>query len=194
MLLDSLANLIIVLFTAGIFFSFFRTDGHWNMENGLHSLQFFTTLSNLLCAAGALCVLLAGRGSGLPYWVWLLKYLGTVALTVTLLTVVFFLGPTLGYSELVSGAGFYLHLAGPLLAILSFCFLERYYTFSFPVSLLGLLPVCIYGTFYMIQVIIRRKWEDFYGYNKTGKWPISFVAMVIGTFLICLLLRFLYNL
>ena len=128
------------------------------------------------------------RNGGLPHGVWLLKYLGTASVTVTFLTVMVFLGPTMGYKSQLEGWSFYLHVIGPLLAIISFCFLERIWPLSCVVALLGLLPVLLYGILYLYKVVITKQWEDFYGFNKNGKWKISFSAMVIGTFLVCILL------
>ena len=58
-------------------------------------------------------------------------------------------------------------------------------------SLLGLLPVLLYGLLYLNKVVSRKEWDDFYGFNRDGKWPLSFAAMLIGTALLCLLLSVL---
>ena len=194
MALDIVINLFIFFYTFYAVVSYFRSEGHWDKANGLKALRFFTNLSNLFCAVAALLVVLTNTAQGLAYWAWILKYIGTAAVIVTFLTVLFFLGPAIGYKELLSGKGFYLHLCGPLLALLSFCFLERAYELSFSLSLIGCLPVILYGFVYLYEVVIWENWEDFYGYNKDGKWPISMAAMFIGGFLVCILIRLLYNL
>lgn len=190
-------DLIIFVCTALAWLSCFRGETGWSREAGLSSLRFYTILSNLLCALAALALALALLGGSVPRWVWLWKYVGTAAVTVTLLTVLFFLGPTVGYKTLLSGRDLYFHLLGPLLAIGSFCFGERLYPLSFPLALTGLLPVILYGTFYLYKVVLcpeEKRWDDFYGYNKSGKWPVSFAAMMIGAFLICCALWWLYRL
>ena len=114
-----------------------------------------------------------------------------------MLTVLFFLGPSIGYKPLLSGKDFYLHLLGPLLAIVGFCFFERFYPLALPLALTGLLPVILYGLVYLYKVVLcpeEKRWEDFYGYNKTGKWPLSFAAMMIGGALVCVALWGLYRL
>jgi hypothetical protein len=93
---------------------------------------------------------------------------------------------------MLSGKDLYLHLCGPLLAIVSFCFMERWYALSFFLSLLGILPVIIYGFVYLFEVVILKNWEDFYGYNKDGKWKLSMAAMFAGGFAVCMLIRILY--
>ena len=197
MLLIRLVNGMIFLFTFVAFLLGFRKEGSWNLSSGLRGLRFFTLLSNLLSGLAALLVALTVTERGLPFGIWLLKYCGTAAVTVTFVTVMLFLGPTLGYKSQLEGWGFYYHVAGPLLAILSFCFLERFHTLSFPLSLLGVLPVVLYGLLYAWKVLLcpePRRWEDFYGYTKGGRWLRSACVMLSGTFLLCVLLRFLYGL
>ena len=186
--MDTVINIVIFVITAISILFCFRKDRHWDLQKGKKSLRFFTILSNLFCAISALLLVFSSS-----YWAWLLKYIGTVAVTVTLLTVMFFLGPNMGFKQMFSGKDLYLHLCGPLMAIVSFCFLERRYNLSFPLSLLGILPVIIYGFVYLFEVVILKNWEDFYGYNKDGKWKLSMVAMFAGGFAVCMLIRILYT-
>ena len=190
---DFAANLIVVVFTAVCLCVCFRKDGKWSVQAGLRALRFFTTLSNVLCAVASLLVLLTLR-QGVPFGIWLLKYIETAAVAVTFMTVMVFLGPTMGYKDQLKGFAFYLHVSGPLIAIISFCFLERWYPLSFALSLTGMLPVILYGSFYLNRVVVAKKWDDFYGFNKSGKWQISFSAMVAGSFLLCILLWLLCRL
>ena len=192
MMIDRLANIFIFLFTVCAFIQCFFVDGKWNLHAGIKALRFFTILSNLFCAFASLLV--AITLPELPYLFWITKYIATCAVTVTCITVLVFLGPVMGYKTLLSGRDFYLHLAGPILALLTFCFLEKYYTLSSGAFILGILPVILYGLFYFYKVIIKKQWEDFYGYNKNGKWPVSMAAMFLGGFLVCLLIMFLQNL
>ena len=187
-IMDNAINILIFVITAISFLFCFRKDGRWDLRAGKKSLRFFTILSNLFCAVSALLWVLSSS-----YWAWLLKYVGTVAVTVTLLTVIFFLGPNMGYKPLFSGKDLYLHLCGPLLAIVSFCFMECQFALSFSLSLLGILPVIIYGFVYLVEVVILKNWEDFYGFNKDGKWKISMAAMFAGGFAVCMLIRILYS-
>ena len=168
----------------------FRYEGEWALRRGLKAFRYFTVLSNVFCALTALVMALAQMKDAVTPAVLLLKYLGTVSVTVTLLTVFLFLGPTQGYRTMLEGDNLYMHLIGPGLAIGSFCFLEKQ-PFSFPVALLGLLPVALYGALYLYRVIYApeaTRWEDFYGFNMGGKWPLSFAAMLLGTLLVCVAL------
>ncbi len=193
-MIAAVINLIIFVSTLCVIIGYFRKDGHWDRKKGAASFRFFTCLSNVLCAIASLLMLVFELGGSVPFPVWLLKYLGTVSVTVTFLTVMFFLGPTMegGYRALLLPAdNFYMHLAGPLLAIISFCFFEKG-ELGFGLSLTGILPVLAYGCLYLYKILYEKeekRWEDFYGFNRGGNWKISFAAMMAGTFLICMLVR-----
>ena len=158
-------------------------------------MRFFTVLSNLFCAGAALlmCHFPYSRG------VWMLKYAGTTAVTVTMLTVFLFLAPSMGkggLAKLLKGADLFMHLITPLLALVSFCVFEKR-GMSFGTALFGMISVILYGPWYLYRVVYapeEKRWEDFYGFNKGGKWPVSFAMMAAGTFLICMGLMALQNL
>ena len=120
--------------------------------------------------------------------IWMLKYVSTVAVTVTMLTVFIFLMPVYRtITGLLKGYDLFMHLLTPVMAAVSLCVFERH-----PISLLtaasGVIPVCVYGIWYLYQTIYapeEKRWEDFYRFNMGGKWPISLVSMLTATFLIC---------
>ena len=154
--------------------------------------RYFTTLSNMLCAFAALAVLLHSGGA-LPFWVLLLKYTGTAAVTVTMLTVFIFLGPiSHKWKDLLVGPELVLHLINPLLAIVSFVFFEKT---ELPVWTIaaGVAPVLLYGILYGIKVLgVReeRRWNDIYGFNRGGRWKVSFVMMLAAAAVISTVLLF----
>lgn len=185
-------NLAIFLITSVLTVRFFRKDGAWNAEKGKIAFRFFTVQSNVLCALSALLLCLF-PGS---HTVWLVKYAGTTAVSVTMLTVLIHLGPMYGYKKLLSGGDLFMHLITPLLALVSFCAFEKR-GLAFPEALWGLAPVILYGALYMYRVVFcppESAWDDFYGFNKTGKYYLSAAVMAAGTFLICLGLMALQNL
>ena len=195
---DWFLNILIPLITLIIVVSFFRKEGQWVPERGKFALRFFTTLSNILCAAACLLTALAINAGGIPEWIWMLKYIGTAAVTVTMLTVLFFLAPSFGKGALkvlLSGTDLFMHLITPLLALVSFCVFEKR-GMTFCQSLWGMLPVVLYGPVYLYKILFalpEKRWDDFYGFNKQGKWPVAFAGMVLGTFLICMGLMALQN-
>ncbi len=185
---STLINTLIFLTTTVLVAGLFFREGKWQPERGAKAFRYFTVLSNVLCAVSALVMAIGQVSGNVSPSVVMFKYLGTVSVTVTLLTVLFFLGPTIGYKVLLSGRDLYLHLIGPLLAIISFCFLEKR-GMSLGTALLGLLPVVLYGSVYLYKVVLSpedKRWEDFYGFNKGGKWPMAIVAMMAGTLIVCL--------
>ena len=195
--LSLIFNAAIFIVTAAIVVSLFRKDGAWSIEKAKPSFRFYTVLSNVLCGIAALCVCVSRLGGSLTYGVWLFKYIATAAVTVTLMTVLLFLGPANGgYKGFFSGRNLYLHLLGPLLAIASFSLFEKR-PMSFPGSLWGMVTVVLYGLYYLYRILYapeEKRWKDFYGFNKGGKWPVAFAAMMLGGFAVCMLLRLLQNL
>lgn len=183
-------NAVIFAATVALVASCFRRDGRWQPREGLHAFRYFTVLSNVLCALSALVMMIARLRGQVSGGVMLLKYLGTASVTVTMLTVLLFLGPTMGYAQLLAGRDAYMHLIGPLLAIASFCFLEKR-GLTFPAALTGLAPVVLYGAVYLYKVVYApegKRWEDFYGFNRGGRWPLAFTCMLAGTAVVCVVL------
>ena len=198
-MLDFILNLLIFLIMAVILVSFFRKDGRWDPDRVKNTFRYFTCQSNVLCAGSALAAAAAQLAGNVPRWVWTLKYIGTAGVTVTMLTVFLFLAPSVGkdwYTVLLKGASnLCMHLVTPLLAILSFCLPEKR-GMSFLWSLWGLLPVVVYGQHYLYRILFApegKKWEDFYGFNKQGKWPLAFGMMLAGTFAVCMLFLLAQN-
>ena len=166
---------------------------HFQAEPASVVMRYFTILSNLFCALASLAMALSRVCGNTPQVLYLLKYMSTCAVTVTLMTVLVFLGPRAGYKFLLSGPDFWLHMAVPLLAIVSYFAWDRVPMNGYAV-LLGVLPVVVYGTLYLYKVVLtspEKGWPDFYGFNQNGKWPFSFAAMIIGGFVISWLFWFL---
>lgn len=189
--MDLFLNALIFCLTLVLTLRFFHKDGTWKFGNGSAAFRFFTVLSNVFCAAAALLMCGASSSS----WVWTLKYTGTAAVTVTMLTVFLFLGPNYGYKKMLTGTDLYMHLITPLLAILSFLGFEKR-AMTVQTALLGVLPVLLYGMVYLYKVVYapeNKRWDDFYGFNKDGKWPISFAAMLAGGLAVSMLFLFLQN-
>ncbi len=148
-------------------------------------LRYYTALSNLLCAAACLAVAITRLCGEVPPAVLILKYVGTAAVAVTFLTVMLFLGPFVyDYKFLLTGPDLWLHLVCPVLAIVSLLLCDKPDA-PFGVVFLGVLPVPLYGAMYLYRVILappEKRWEDFYGFNRGGKWPLSLAIMVLGAF------------
>ena len=199
-MIDVILNLAIVLATPLLLIRFWRRTGRKDREKFRAAVRFFPVLSTILCSATALIMLSALLAGSVPEWVWILKYIGTAAVTVTMLTVFLFLAPSVGkdwYDVLLKSLGdLFMHLLTPLMALVSFCVFERR-GMTFPRSLFGLLPVALYGPVYLYHILLApegKRWNDFYGFNRGGKWPAAMAGMLAGTFLMCLGIMALQNL
>lgn len=183
-ILSIIVNLAVALFVAGAVFAHTRTSPLGVV------MRYYTALSNVFCALACMAVAACRLAGVLPQFVLLLKYIGTSAVTVTFLTVLVFLGPTVGYKPLFSGPDLWLHLICPVLAIVSYLAWDQV-SGGFGIVFLGMLPVAAYGLVYLNRVVLmpeELRWEDFYGFNRGGRWPVSFTAMIIGSFLVSLVL------
>ena len=214
--LINVVNINLVLWSVASMY-LYRGDGNMAV-NGARVFIYFTIDSNILGAVSGLPVLFcAVRGAAeafrpesdkrtiIPYRAFrvfprgivLLHYAGTAAVSVTLLTVLFFLGPMLGYGPMFAGKNLYLHLICPVLCIISFCFLVREYKITMPETLVSVLPTFLYGIVYVRQVIFlgfeNGGWHDFYGFNQWGTWHLSALIMLLGTWAAGLILRILHN-
>ena len=195
-ILSIIFNLVIFAVTFALATSFFRKNGSWDVKNGFSAFRYFTVLSNVIAGLASLFMAVCQIAGNVLIIVWHLKYLGTVMVTVTFLTVILYLGPRAGgYKDLLAKENLYMHLIIPILTIISFCFFEKGKAMSINLALCGVLPVILYGTFYLYKIMLapeEKRWEDFYGFNREGKWYITFGAFLAASVCICILLRFLY--
>lgn len=192
-----LCNLAVIGLTAWSVLCFFFGDriGDGNMAvMGTGCFRYFTIDSNILASFCCLFVLfytVPGMFQVrvmLPSWVSSLKMTGTAAVTVTLLTVLCFLGPSIGYGPLLEGNNLFLHLINPLLCLLSFIFFETGEEIQDYRRWIGMIPVAVYGCVYLIMVVSvgyeNGGWADFYGFNKGNLWYVTVVAMAAASFII----------
>ena len=165
--------------------------GEGNMAiGGARAFRYFTVDSNIL-AAIASAVLLpqlvkaakAGnpqlsRGASMLY------HAGATSVAITFFTVLFFLGPTMGYAAMFVGNNFFMHGSTPVLAMVSSIILLARITprLTFKQSLAGWIPVVIYGAVYISCVVFTQFWPDFYGFNRGGMWFISYPVMMLAGF------------
>ena len=200
LLLNLLTFVLVLLSILWFFRPAGANAGAGNMgAGGTGCFVFFTNDSNILAGLIALLTvpfnirsLIRGQDA-IPAWLMTLKLVGTAAVTLTMMVVLLFLGPTQGYANMFSGVCLFLHLLCPLLAILSFCFLERGLFITKRRLLWVLVPTVLYGTVYLVQVVFREAWSDFYGFNLGGSWYISYPVLPAVTYLFALCLRALHN-
>ena len=195
-------QILIIVFTVWSVGTMFFVSGSGNMRvNRSVIFRYFTVDSNILCAAGcifSLIQMLRGHQAE-SKTLMLFRYASTAAVTVTMMTVLLFLGPVYGYDAMFSRWNLWLHLLGPILAIVSFVWLERDEAVPEKKHLvLSMLPVIVYGIVYFVMVVLIGKdkdgWPDFYGVNRNGMWYLSYAVMLAGMALIDIVLRTLRTL
>ncbi len=206
-IISLILNLLIVGFTVYAVSTFYTGTGSGNMMvQGTDSFRFFTVDSNILAAIMSAVMLvfnikrIKNINTGIPNAVKLIKFMSTVAVTLTMITACFFLSTVYTFEKMISGSCFYLHLITPLIAIFVCTVFEADGKMSFKQMLSGLVPTVVYGAVYVVMVLILGKenggWEDFYSFNSgilENKWYLSIFIMLFATFLISLALRAIHN-
>ena len=205
-------NLSVIFFTVSAIAYNFRSDvivdKAWFGYRGWKSLRFFTNLSNVLVALSSAITLFYNCRNAIkdeyvfPKFAVAFKFVGTVAVSVTFFTVVFYLAPVFavnghGYFALFTGNNFFLHFFTPVLEIISFVFFEKGEPVSFPFTFAGLIPTALYSIVYAVMVVAVGEenggWADFYGFTFGGKTqaiPFSVAGMLLLTYFIAFFLRF----
>ena len=139
--------------------------------------KYFTVQSNLVLGLVAFVALLMdlllvlGKIKTSPLWTRILLFAASVGTTITMLTVIFFLGPTMGYGSMYNDANLFMHLLTPLLAIARVIFFEKE-TLHFSATFIGAIHMTVYGIFYLSNVIMNNGYGtvqyDWYGFGAGG--------------------------
>lgn len=190
-------NILIVLSTVWAVGYYFFAGPDVLGSAGTGCFKYFTTDSNVLTALASLVMLvfqcrsLRDPDAAVPKPVLIFKLVGTVSVTITLLTVVFFLAPVAAakggwpsYLFFFTDNIFCLHLSTPLLAIAAY-WLERDERITFRNSLWALSSTVVYSIVYLVMVVFVQAWTDWYGFTFGGKLymaPVSMIAMYLLTF------------
>ena len=196
-------NILITISTIGIVISYFcGNDGKYHI---LPHLRFclFTTDSNILCMLSAVImgwfeIRYLRTGKPVPKLAVVLKLAGTAAVALTFTVVVVFLGPIMGFFEMVfGGTSLYMHFLGPIFAFVSFCFLESTHRIEKKFLIPAIVPTVIYGIVYVTMVVFIGEnnggWADFYSFNIGGFWYLSCVVIVLAALGLAAVLRLVHN-
>ena len=160
---------------------------------GLECFKFFTVDSNVLIGIISLIMLyyeyklIKGRIEYIPNSLYILKLIGVVCVMLTFLVTIFYLAPYIpnGYYALYRNANLLFHLIIPLLSLISFIFFEKTKKVKFKYIFLSLIPIVIYGIFYVINILLHLdngnidKEYDFYAFAQGGVNTILFVFLFI---------------
>ncbi len=170
---------ILVLITCTSMFVGFRfmPDQTLLELNGTRMFKFYTVDSNILIGIVSFILaifeykLLKGKIDKIPESVYILKMVGTAAITLTLIVTLFFLAPLYGFYAMYNNNNLFFHLIIPLLSIFSYVLYEKHdckYKYSF----FGIIPMFIYSIYYITNVLIHLDnggltfKYDFYGFLR----------------------------
>ena len=191
-LILDVATIIMVIVASIMMFNY---GGSALAVRGIFFLRYFTVQSNMLLGAILLIALpfdaslLLGKRNESPLPIRVLNLVGTIGTTITMLTVLFFLGPTMGYGFMFSEANLFFHLLIPLAGLIRVIFLEGEGDGpKWQASFFGLIHLFGYGLFYLFNVAIHNGYGqtdyDWYGFgtNGLGIGILAFALMLMGAF------------
>ena len=174
-----------------------RGDDRNLMAHGLASLKYYTVLSNLCSgmASALYCIQMLTDTGSPAAWVLILKLTGTATVMVTFLTVMVFLGPTMGWAPMFEAGNLWLHLLLPLAAAADLCLFVPLASLPFAATLGPVTFTAAYGAWYIWRVMRHGAKSDgvvydFYGFCQWGTDKIGLVAavMLLVTWVIAALL------
>ncbi len=196
-------NIFVATATTAVAVSYYFYCENPLVVTGLDSYKFFTTDSNILAALSSLVMIpyeiqiLRGKRERLPHAAIVFKYIGMISVMLTFITVLVVLLPVYDVKFLLLGTAFHMHVSGPLLALVTFLFLETDSKIKLPETLLALIPVVIYGAVYLTEAVIIGEenggWMDFYTFNRGGLWYIIMPVILAETYLIAVVTRLIHN-
>ena len=150
----------IVMFTG---FKFMPGNDIILQSSSLGMFRFFTVDSNLFMGCMALIYsvyeynYMTGKKKNIDKEIRILKYMATVGVSLTCLVVFVYLGPITngGIAVLLKNANLFFHLIIPVVSVINFVFFEKSSELKLKDTLFGLVPVLLYGLYYVINIIIH---------------------------------------
>ena len=178
--------------TIGISFSIFdiRFMGDFPRLSSLPIWMTFTGLSNifigLTCLACAIYRLVK-KEMVLPKILFIIKIIALADITITFLTTALYLAPSIGaiWWRLYINNNIFNHFLTPLVAIITFILLERRVETNWKECFYSLIPLAMYGIFYVTNVYTHLTPEgetsltyDIYGFCRFGVFVL--ILFMIG--------------
>ena len=198
-------NIIIVILVILASIIMFGRIDFMNLPNPVNEkhivgmLKYFTTDSNIFVGIASLFLLieehkvLKDKRKSINYIAYVLKFIATVSVTVTFLTVFLYLGPGSegGIMSMLTNSNLFFHLIIPVLSMVSFIFFERSNKIDKKYIKYGLLPTMLYALFYITNVFMHldnfkvSTEYDWYWFAQNGIWLviIIFPLMLFLTYL-----------
>ena len=191
--------LVFILMALGISFSMLdiRFMGDFPRLSSLPIWMTFTGLSNIfigLVCLGCAIYRLVKKEMVLPKILFIIKIIALADITITFLTTALYLAPSIGsiWWRLYINNNIFNHFLTPLVAIVTFILLEEYVETDWKDCFFSLVPLAMYGIFYIINVYTHLTPEgetsltyDIYGFCRFGVFVlilfiIAFAAVSFG--------------
>ncbi|HCB95891.1 hypothetical protein [Ruminococcus sp. YE282] len=199
---SAVCNILVIIAVTINVLGFFINPGQSSDINfaRLDCFKLFSVDSNILAALGCALMLpfnmlsiVQGENSA-PKFAIIIKFVGTAAVALTLVTVLCFLRPRQGFDSMFSGSNYYFHLFCPVLCILSAVVFESNSKLHFWQAIIGLAPTVLYGLAYFYNVFFKYRWTDFYGFDVSGMWITTAGVLLVTSAVICVLMFGIHNL
>ena len=165
--------------------------------SGFRNVKYFTVLSNLFEALACILFAVSVPLAKLRVFAETVKFAAAMCLMVTFSVVLLFLGPVFGFQGMYSNMLLFMHLVIPLISFAEYLFFCRPHP-HFLVTLLPVSAVVLYGSCYLINVIVNWTGEipnpnDFYGFASWGIVPgaLLFILLCAATWGMSVLCRLL---
>jgi hypothetical protein len=173
-------------------------------EVGLKTFRMFTDLSNMFVGiTSAMTIPFAVDGIRqknyhLPRWIMNLTLASVTAVSVTFATALLALAPRAGFVRIMlTSTNLMMHTVVPLLAMLSFLFVNTYHTITFKATIFAVIPVALYAACYFVMAVLIGEenggWRDHYHFLELMPWYRMLAIVLLLTFGLANLLRFVHN-
>ena len=199
-----LSAVLVVCVFASVVMNLLANPTEIVQEVGLKTFRMFTVLSNMfvgITAAMSIPFAVDGirqKNYHLPRWIVNLTLVSVTCISLTFVITLFILSPQAGFVLMMATrSNLFLHTIVPLLAILSFLFINVYHTVRVKTTFYALLPVLAYAVVYLISAIAIGEtnggWRDHYHFQELMPWYFLFVIIMLLTFGLSNLLRVVHN-
>ena len=158
--------------------------------------KYFTVDSNVLMGIAALIMaieqwlVISGKKTEIPTWVYVLKLASTAGVTLTILVTVCYLTPfvyaSLGLFALYTNSNFLFHLLNPILSIVVLTCFEKTKKMKFYHTFTSLTPVFLYAIYYVgvtlahISDGVIEEGYDWYGFFVSGAESMPVALLIVG--------------
>ena len=191
-----------IIFSLVLLGAVFMVTGYQFMTNttlldssGFNAFKFYTVDSNILVGIASFIMmiyemlLINKKIKEIPKYVYLLKYIGVVGVSLTFLVTALYLAPI--YKEnfmfLYMNTNLFFHLIVPILAVISYVKYEKN-KLEYKYSFITLSSVALYSIYYVSNILLHLengevvKEYDWYSFLIGGLNSMLFVMIFIFTF------------